>query len=364
MKRASKPLSLTIACGMVALASSPEVHAQPVLFGVVDQAVRHVDNDRVGSIKSVVSGANQTSRIGFRGTETLGSGLSAGFHLESGVIADTGGAGAASPAGQFWDRRATVSLISAPAGELRIGRDFTQTYLAWGRYDPFGYVGVASSSNLLSNAPTGPIRSAFSTGPNVLLRSSNAVQWFSPNWAGVQIGLIAAPGEGGTAANGQHRHVGGRIAYNQGPVSVSLATGSTRNDITGNNNFRDTVGGASYDFRVVKLMGVARRFSYLTADQTNVLLAVTAPVGAGEIRASLQRATYDGTVGAINIGANESTQIGLGYVHNLSKRTALYATASRLSNDGANAITIPGGPTGMAAGGTSTGFEFGLRHGF
>jgi len=62
--------------------------------------------------------------------------------------------------------------------------------------------------------------------------------------------------------------------------------------------------------------------------------------------------------------ANGIDQVGLGYVYNLSKRSALYASYARLANDGAVASTIPGGPAGMAAGGTSTGFEAGIRHSF
>ena len=48
-------------------------------------------------------------------------------------------------------------------------------------------------------------------------------------------------------------------------------------------------------------------------------------------------------------------QIGLGYVHDLSKRTALYATLSRIDNDGALTLAVPGGSGGMTAGGSFQG---------
>ena len=67
-----------------------------------------------GSVKSLVSGSNSTSRIIIRGVEDLGGGLSAGFHLEHGILLDTGTAVSAT---QFWDRRSTVSL-----DERRLGR--------------------------------------------------------------------------------------------------------------------------------------------------------------------------------------------------------------------------------------------------
>ena len=74
------------------------------VFGIADSALRHVSNEGRGSINSLVSGSNSTSRLGFRGTEDLGSGLSASFHLEHGILLDTG---AQASATQFWDRRAT-----------------------------------------------------------------------------------------------------------------------------------------------------------------------------------------------------------------------------------------------------------------
>jgi len=51
-------------------------------------------------------------------------------------------------------------------------------------------------------------------------------------------------------------------------------------------------------------------------------------------------------------------------VHNLSKRTALYGTVARITNKGAAAYTVPGGPAGLAGGGNSTGIDAGLRHTF
>jgi hypothetical protein len=42
----------------------------------------------------------------------------------------------------------------------------------------------------------------------------------------------------------------------------------------------------------------------------------------------------------------------------------VYLTAAQLSNDGAARYVIPEGPAGMAAGGTSRGYEAGMRHRF
>jgi predicted porin len=69
-------------------------------------------------------------------------------------------------------------------------------------------------------------------------------------------------------------------------------------------------------------------------------------------------------VGALAIGANGADQLGLGYVFNLSKRSAVYAHLARIGNEGAATFVIPGGPAGLAGGGDSKGVELGMRHTF
>ena len=54
----------------------------------------------------------------------------------------------------------------------------------------------------------------------------------------------------------------------------------------------------------------------------------------------------------------------LGYVHNLSKRTAVYTTTALIDNDDGAALALPGGSPGMMPGEKSIGFEAGIRHFF
>lgn len=342
---------------------SPAVFAQGVtIAGVADAAVRSVSNEGLGSVKSLASGSNSTSRLIVRGSEDLGDGLSASFHLEHGIALDTG---APTSSTQFWDRRSTVSLASNALGEVRAGRDFVPSYSNWGRFDPFSYVGVASSSNFVSATPVGPIRSAFSTSPNTTVRSSNAVQYLLPRGlGGLEGGAMVAAGEGGTAANGQHKVIGVRLGYGAGPFVVSVASTTSENNLTTTGKFKDTALGGSYDLGVVRLSAAWRQFRQASAKQTNLLLGAIVPIGLGEVKVSWNRVDLSGNVGATPIDANDASQLGLGYVHHLSKRTALYATAGRIGNKGAAAYTIPGGPAGLAGGGSSTGHEAGVRHTF
>jgi len=352
-----KQHTLAAAALVIATAWSPSAQAQSsvTLNGVADAAMRSVSNTRVGSMRSLVSGSNSTSRLIVRGVEDLGAGLRASFHLEHGLAIDTG-----LPTGGFWDRRSTVSLTSKAMGEMRLGRDFVPSYSSWSRFDPFSYVGIAGSNNLISGAQQGPIRAGFGTGANTTVRSSNAVQWLLPGGlAGFEGGLMAAAGEGVL-----ERVQGARIGWVGGPVVISLAHTTSKSSTPGLATFKDTAIGGSYRLGDVRLSGAWREFKQASAKQTNLLVGLVVPIGTHEIKASYGRVEMDGRVGTLAIGANGATQVGLGYVHNLSKRTALYAHVAHLGNDGAATFVMPGGPAGLPGGGTSRGYEFGMRHTF
>ena len=347
------------------LLASPLIHAQGVtVYGVADAAMRRVENQGRGSVTSMVSGSNATSRLGLRGTEDLGGGLFAAFHLEHGILFDLGNPANAT---QFWDRQSTVSIGSKAWGEIRAGRDFVPSYRNWSRYDPFAYVGAAGANNFVNATPAGPIRSAFGSGGNTTVRSSNALQWLLPGGlSGVSGEAMWAKREGGLAANGQHDLRGLRLGWGNQSVEVSGAMTVSSNDLTRaiGSNFKDVALGGRVEFGGARVSTVVRRFSIASARQTQLLVGLWVPVGAGEIKVSYNRADLSGTVGSTAIGANDAQQLGLGYVHGFSKRSAAYATLSRIDNRGGATYTVPGGPTGLAGGGTSTGVEFGVRHTF
>jgi predicted porin len=106
-------------------------------------------------------------------------------------------------------------------------------------------------------------------------------------------------------------------------------------------------------------MALTHVAKYAAKRQINWEIGLSAPVGVGELKASFQRADASGA----GTDANDARQAAVGYVHNLSKRTALYATYSALKNSGAAAYVV-GTPPAAAAGRSSHGYELGLRHFF
>jgi predicted porin len=361
------------ALGAACFAASAQ--SSVTIGGTMDLGLRQVRNGSVGSIKSEVSGANATSKLIVRGVEDLGGGLSAGFYLDGTILGDTGAAGAATPAGQFWDRRSTVSIIDRRLGEVRLGRDWVPTHLVWTSFDPFTTLGIASANTFRSFAASRVLGQAFgaageATTANPTLRVSNALEYFLPGGlAGVYGQAIVTAGEGGTTATGGTKGQGFRLGWASGPWNVAAAQFTTRN-ASGNQRFKDQVYGASYDFGMVKLDVAQRRWVFGVDRTVNTQFGAVIPLGLGLVKLTYLRADQSGATAAQS--ANDASLLGAGYVYSLSKRTALYTHLARVKNKGAAIFAIPGGPSVSATttaanyfgGQTSTAYEFGIRHDF
>ena len=381
-----------VALAALALAGIASAQSSVTLFGVLDAGVSYNDTKsnlaNGGSIKrsqwtQSTSGYN-TSRLGFRGTEDLGGGLAASFWLEAGLGNDTGAAGGGGT--QLFNRRSTVSLSGA-FGEVRIGRDYTPTFWNDTTFDPFGTNGVGSNvifgAHLAPTATPASPTSPYADGNYV--RASNTVGYFLPSNLGgfygqVQYGLAEQVKTTGTNVSTAGRYVGGRFGYANGPLDVALAYGeSTTNDLIVSNNKVKTANlGASYDFGMVKAFTELSQFKLASGIATTIvdnskvnglLIGATAPIGAGLIRASFSTARV-----SLPGADPRADKFALGYVHNLSKRTALYATYAHVNNKnfGAN---VPGisanagtgsSPLAYGAGtpSSSNGYDFGIRHAF
>jgi predicted porin len=283
------------------------------------------------------------SRLGLRGTEDLGGGLSAGFWLESAVLPDTGAS-----QGPFWGRRSTVSVASRDYGELRMGRDYTPSFWNISRFAPFGTVGVGGSSNILMGWPLG-LGSAKTES-----RASNSIGYFlPPNIGGVYGQVMLAAGEGVDGA----KYQGGRIGYESGPLNVAAAYGKTA---VGTSDYKTVTLGGTYDFGVVRTYVNYLQHKLGSDKQANVLLGAAVPVGLGYIKATVARSDRSGP----GVDADDARQIAIGYTYSLSKRTTIYGAYSRITNEGKAAyVTADSSPSGVP-GERSSGLQLGINHAF
>ena len=210
--------SILISCGTGAIAQS-----SVTIFGIIDTNLQYANQNDVDVTRLMGNGGLQASRIGFRGIEDLGGGLSAGFHLEAGVNTDSG-AGAATTTdnqtapdalggnqGVLFNRRATVSLLGG-WGELRLGRDFVPTYQNLTLFDPFGASGAGSILNIAQGGLTR------TSTVQTAVRASNTIGYLLPaGLAGVYGQAMYALGEnasnaaGGTEDDGNYGAVAGRL---------------------------------------------------------------------------------------------------------------------------------------------------------
>lgn len=340
----SNPLRTTLALvAATVLPGAAWAQSSVTLFGTVDVGIAHVTGDNSSRTGLAHSGAN-ISRIGFRGTEDLGGGLSAGFWLESGFAPDTG-LGTVN-GGLAFNRRSTVSVMGA-FGEVRLGRDDSATFLNTLIFDPFLTNGVGGTNAFVMNGAP--------------IQISNAISYFlPPNIGGFYGQLQHAAGEQlNTAPTAAGEYNGGRFGWRGGAFHVSGSLAKLQGT-TQALDVRIRNVGASYDFGVAMPMLLWASEKRGAVEIRAMQLGVKVPVGAGEIRAQVSR--YD------TVGSNADwTKVALGYGHNLSRRTQVYGAVARIHNGAGAQRAI--GAQGVAASGTnlggkSTGFDVGVRHFF
>jgi predicted porin len=354
--------SLIALAALASFAGIASAQSSVTLFGIVDATLAYGKGTVSNKTQLTNSGYN-SSRLGFRGTEDLGGGMSASFWLEAGMSNDDGqgaatnsnnqasgvGAAVAGRQGLTFNRRSTVSLAGG-FGEVRLGRDYTPQFWNLTVFDPFGTNGVG----------TNQIQNSIITGVTST-RASNTIGYFLPgNLGGFygQVQYYLGENNSGAATSKDGRGAGIRVGFANGPFNVAVATSRTK--YAAGNTTQSNIGGM-YDFGMAKVMG---QYSRDKNDALGVggatgkgwLIGGLVPVGAGEIRLAYSRYEVD------TVGTPESKKIALGYVHNLSKRTALYTTFARVKNSGGAASSLNGSVT--AANGKSTGYDFGIRHSF
>jgi predicted porin len=338
------PLMKTTLVALLALAAAGSTLAQSnvTVFGVIDLNVT-VAKAGGQRVTSLAPNGVSPSRLGFRGSEDLGGGLTAGFWMETQVAADTG-----TQAGNgFWSRRSTVSITSRTLGELRLGRDYTPTFWNHTQFSPFTTNGVGGSVNLVKGWPNG-LGAARTAG-----RTSNSVGYLLPRDLGGLYGqAIVSAGEG---ADGNKMH-GARLGYAEGPVNVAVAYAST--DANGGKYKAWAVGG-TYDFGVLQLFGNYFEHKLLAQKQRVVLLGVAVPLAGGHVRASFIDADQSGR----GVEGDDARQWALGYTYALSKRTLLYTAYAQIRNKGNAAFDTADQPSGVA-GMRSSGVQAGVNHVF
>ena len=414
MKKSLIALAVLGAFSGVAMASGSNVQ----LYGLIDEGITHYTGlapagtaspGQTVSSTGLSSGVQSGDRIGLKGTEDLGGGVSAIFDVEtgfcgSGLSQDKPTVGATPQTyctgGGFMQRQAWAGLTGS-FGTVTGGRQYTAPFDNEANMDPFGF-GL--------NGDIGNIGLVHQYG---MYRADQTLAYVTPNLSGFTgvVAYVFAAGSGTVPSvsgagsnvprawtlNGQYGNGPITVGVNytrttnlyQNPAfntasteySLNTATGAiTGKAVTTNASAADgalklwQIYGA-YDFGVAKISGIYEHATqdYYSGNAKFWMLGATIPVGPGAILASFSE-NKDTLVanGGTGDGMGTAKQYAIGYTYSLSKQTNLYASYAHISNDSATA-TRTGTALAVASstdafsgvtGQGSSGFAVGIRHMF
>jgi|EP01034_Spumella_vulgaris_P036902 predicted porin len=303
---------LTLAALLIGgFVSAAQAQSNVTVYGVVDLGLAKTSG------QSIIERENHASRLGFRGTEDLGGGLSAIFNLENEILADTG-----AQKGNLFDRQAWVGLKGA-FGTVYMGRTKDIIDGAIGRIEPFGADGVI-----------GKVNEPMMRGGVGQSRVSNSVTYQTPSYNGLVFSAQAVLSEIKDADSG----FSGLVTYDNGPISVHAGY-QRAVQTAANSAVKPTlwsIGGA-YKFGAFKVTA-----GYTKGDTDQVvsnaangeydsfLIGGVYTVGNGDFKAVYGKQERDYVKSGKAISGEETVkEMGIGYDYHLSKRTDLYAYAGR-----------------------------------
>jgi len=383
----NKKLVAVAVAGMLAAPLAAQAQtANVTLYGRLNMTMEAVNGQAVDpNLPATAAPVNRTiyrvnsnsSRLGVRGSEALGGGLSAIFQIESSVNADISGGVLAS--------RETFVGLQGTWGTFKMGY-----FLA--PYDDihpiFGNVPTLTTS-ILSTAALWAQGSQSTDNGGFDNRNANSIRYDSPRIAGftgsAQLStydFAPASGGGGTtfgtdAQSKRHAYIlslGG--FYNNGPAQVGVAY-ETREKVRGPNlnDWALSIAG-SWNFGVIKVGGVYERLDYDTPTGSLTRnfwgISGTVPIGPGELYAFYGDAgdgsgsSANGTrVGQIIKGnSTGAAQWEISYTYALSKRTLAYTGFVQTRNDNNAPYNFNINPYTVVPGANANGFVVGLVHFF
>lgn len=308
------------------------------------------------------------SRIGFRGEEDLGGGLSAKFDLEHRLYPDTGATNT-SGGNQFWDK-SIVALTSQSLGEIALGRDYGPTFYSQYMLDPWLNQGIAE---------VGGTTYAFAgytqfTGHNA--RYNNGL-WYKAKFGGFTGMLSTSLSE----TQGRKHRFGAGVMFNEGPLFVTASYDQDPSAVDTDEKDTLFIVGAAYDFGVIKPRVQYAQSKLLTpfggeVKPRSFTVAATMPMGSGLFKVGYTQLNWKGgnpiaqavyaqtaaaaaaagdagaAVAAVTAGtaaANgeemKQRKISLGYEYAFSKRTAAYVDLT--SGKTKNSTTVSGADVGI-----------------
>lgn len=312
-----KPIGALLGTLLVGAATPVVAQSSNTLYGLVDAYFMVGKGDDTAYYLN--SGGKSGSRLGFKGVEDLGDGLSTVFALEMGIAIDDG---SITQGGRMFGRQSWVGFAGA-FGTVSVGRQYTPQYTAIDDNDPFGTAaGSAQASGIVTVLST---------------RADNSLFYRAPKLGPVTITVLGALGEDVIG-----HFVSTNIQYSSDNLDVGLAYAHQNHTDPGGASATATVLTGGYDFGSFKIQGGAQIVKNLSRlpntddDRTEFFAGVHVPFGLHKLTVGVGTGKVDG------VGGTTATQYSIGYVHVLSKRTDLYGIYTAIKNGDATAHTANG----------------------
>jgi predicted porin len=302
-----------------AFAGAASAQSSVTIYGKLDLAI---GKPVLTEDKQVMD--NTGSRLGFRGVEDLGGGLKAVFGIEHRFSPDTGTQ--ANP--NFWNGYSTVGLVTQ-FGMVNLGRQYTPAFIMMqNQIDPFGGDTVAAGRDI-----------GMRFGGITKVRVADSIR-YDLSVAGFNFGASIAESASNNGGVSDDKPVSLAANYAVGPVWVGVGYENPASE-------EDKVWniGGRYNFGFMTLAaGYGKGTTATGADAKGWLIGATVPVGAFDLKAMYATNDVD--------GLGETKKAGIGAHYNLSKRTKVYADATKIGGSATAALEH------------KTGYDLGIQHNF
>lgn len=358
--------------------------ANVTVYGVAHASLDMVKTGDGVPAASATAGAtnlrvsSNQSRIGLKGSESLGGGLNAVWQMEGIVDMDVGTSG-------LFNRNTFVG-VAGDFGTVVLGRHDTPYKIATRSLDVFADT-IADNRNLMGGPGLtaanvnnflggNPLAAQATAGAAVSFdgRQSNVLAYISPAMGGVTaaIGRVNLSEQNTLNTDTKITATSLAVMFGQGPIYASFAyeTHSIAPNVGSSMSEKATKLGFGFTMDAFSVGAVVEK----TSDDLNGganLLGHTAMTVNGKFNITDSDAIKAAYVTAGKLGAAPNTdtaakQISVGYDHNLSKRTTVYALYTKLSNDQNVNYGLFGGGGGYNtnAGASPSALSVGMKHSF
>ncbi len=202
--------------------------ANVTLYGYINTSIENNRGSTATTSATVNRMTSNSSQFGFRGSESLGGGLSAVFDLQNGFGSDDGNLNG----GAMFGRRANMGLVGG-FGAVKVGYDLTPYDDVMGlSHQNIGSTGFQNRNAGLSSGPGFAGNQLFTnygrggtagcaTDGNFDARAANSIAYTTPNMGGLVVRTMYAMVEE-VASNGCKLWDTGAV-YSNGPITAGLA---------------------------------------------------------------------------------------------------------------------------------------------